>query len=67
MEPRIADTFTDSLARLPAQEQKSVKVSAMDLQMSPVSTGLHFHRIEKSKDKNFWSIRVNGDLRIIVH
>jgi plasmid maintenance system killer protein len=67
MEFRIADTFTDSLARLAAQEQKAVKISAMDLQMNPVSTGLQFHRIEKSKDRNFWSIRVNSDLRIIVH
>lgn len=67
MEFRIADTFTDALARLPAQEQKAVKVSAMDLQMNPVSTGLQLHRIDKSKDKNFWSVRVNSDLRIIVH
>jgi mRNA-degrading endonuclease RelE of RelBE toxin-antitoxin system len=67
MEFRIADTFTDALARLPAQEQKAVKVSAMDLQMNPVSTGLQLHRIDKSKDKNFWSVRVNSDLRLIVH
>ena len=44
-----------------------MKVSAMDLQMNPVSTGLQFHRIDKSKDRNFWSIRVNSDLRMIVH
>ena len=29
--------------------------------------GLQFHRIDKSKDPNFWSIRVNADIRIIVH
>jgi superfamily I DNA/RNA helicase len=67
MEFRIADTFTDALARLPAQDQKAVKTSAFDLQMNPVSTGLQFHRIDKSKDKNFWSVRVNRDIRIIVH
>ena len=28
---------------------------------------MSFHRIDKSKDPNFWSIRVNADIRIIVH
>jgi hypothetical protein len=32
---RIADTFTDSLARLTGDEQKSVKTTAFDLQMDP--------------------------------
>jgi hypothetical protein len=64
---RIADTFADALARLPAHEQKAAKTSAFDLQMNPAAPGLQFHRIDKSKDPNFWSIRVNRDLRIIVH
>lgn len=63
----IADTFTDALARLPAQDQKAAKTSAFDLQLDPSSPGLQFHRIDKSKDPNFWSMRVNRDLRIIVH
>lgn len=67
MEFRIADSFTDALARLPTQDQKAVKISALDLQLNPVSTGLQFHRIDKSKDPNFWSVRVNRDIRIIVH
>jgi hypothetical protein len=64
---RIADTFTDSLTRLNGQEQKTVKTTAFDLQMDPSSPGLHFHRIDKSKDANFWSLRVSRDLRIVVH
>ncbi len=67
MDFRIADTFTDALARLPAQEQKAAKTSAFDLQLDPSSPGLQFHRIDKSKDPNFWSMRVSRDLRIIVH
>lgn len=67
MEFRIADTFTDALARLTAQEQKAAKTSAFDLQMDVSAPGLQFHRIDKSKDPNFWSIRVSRDLRIIVH
>src|ERR1700722_18573495 len=67
MEFRIADTFTDSLARLSGDEQKGVKMAAFDLQMNPTAGGLQMHRVEKSKDKNFWSARMNLDLRLIVH
>jgi hypothetical protein len=35
MEFRIADTFTDSLARLTSEEQKAVKTTAFNLQMNP--------------------------------
>ena len=34
MEFRIADTFTESLARLTSEEQKAVKTTAFDLQLS---------------------------------
>lgn len=64
---RIADTFTDSLARLTGEEQKAVKMTAFDLQLNPVSPGMRFHRLDKAKDKNFWSVRASGDLRLIVH
>ena len=67
MDFRIADTFTDSLARLPAAEQKAVKVSVLDLQLDPSAPGLQMHRIDKSKDANFWSARVNRDIRLILH
>jgi hypothetical protein len=67
MDFRIADTFTDALARLPAAEQKAVKVSVLDLQLDPTAPGLQMHRIDKSKDANFWSVRVSRDLRLILH
>jgi hypothetical protein len=67
MQFHLASTFVDSLARLPAQDQKAVKASALDLQLDPSSPGLQFHRIERSKDSNFWSVRVNRDIRIIIH
>src|SRR5580693_8215805 len=67
MEFRIADTFTDSLTRLTREEQKAVKTAAFDLQLNPASPGLNFHRLDKAKDKNFWSVRVGGDIRLIVH
>jgi mRNA-degrading endonuclease RelE of RelBE toxin-antitoxin system len=67
MEFRIADTFTDSLARLTAQEQKVVKTTAFDLQMDPSAPGLSFHKLDRARDPNFWSVRVNADIRLIVH
>ncbi len=67
MEFRIADTFTGSLARLAAQEQKAAKIAAFDLQANPDSPGLRFHKLDRAKDRNFWSVRVGGDLRLIVH
>jgi hypothetical protein len=63
----IADTFTDSLARLTGDEQKAVKTTAFDLQMDPSAPGLSFHKLDKAKDKRFWSVRVNSDIRLIVH
>jgi superfamily I DNA/RNA helicase len=67
MEFRIADTFTESLARLTGDEQKAVKTTAFDLQLNPASPGMNFHKLAKSRDKAFWSVRVNQDIRLIVH
>jgi mRNA-degrading endonuclease RelE of RelBE toxin-antitoxin system len=67
MEFRIADTFTDSLARLTGEEQKAVKTTAFDLQINPANPGISFHKLDKAKDKNFWSVRVSSDIRLIVH
>src|ERR1700732_1852192 len=67
MEFRIADTFTDSLSRLTGEEQKAVKTTAFDLQLNPAHLGMKFHKLDKAKDKNFWSVRVSSDIRLIVH
>lgn len=63
----IANTFTDSLAKLTGDEQKAAKTTAFDLQTNPSKPGLSFHRIDNSRDPNFWSVRVSRDVRIIVH
>ncbi|MGQ0525250.1 MAG: UvrD-helicase domain-containing protein [Betaproteobacteria bacterium] len=67
MDFRIADTFTDSLARLTGDEQKLVKTTAFDLQLNPANPGMQFHRLDRPRDKNFWSMRVGSDIRLIVH
>jgi mRNA-degrading endonuclease RelE of RelBE toxin-antitoxin system len=67
MDFRIADTFTASLARLTGDEQKAVKTTAFDLQLNPANPGMKFHKLGKARDKNFWSVRVSADVRLIVH
>lgn len=64
---RIADTFTASLQKLDGQSKKAAKTTAFDLQLDPSHPGLNFHRLDQAKDDNFWSVRVNRDVRLIVH
>ena len=67
MEFRIADTFTASLTRLTGDEQKTAKTTAFDLQLNPTNPRFNFHQLENTRDKNFWSVRVSRDIRLIVH
>ena len=67
MQFRIADTFTGSLSKLNNDEQKAIKTTAFDLQLNPANPGMQLHKIERAKDPNFWSVRVNRDIRLIVH
>ena len=67
MEFRIADTFTESLAKLTGEEQKAAKTTAFDLQLNPAQPGMKFHRVDGARDRNFWSVRVGRGVRMIVH
>ena len=67
MNLRIADSFVQSLTRLSADDQKAVKTTVFDLQVNPAHPGLKFHRIDRSKDPDFWSVRASSDVRIVVH
>ena len=67
MQFRIANTFTDSLARLTTQEQSATKITVFDLQANPDLGGLGVHPIQAAKDRDFRSARVNQDVRIILH
>ena len=67
MQFRIADTLTDSLAKLTGDEQKAAKTTAFDLQLDPSGAGHSFHKLDRAKDRNFWSVRVSRDIRLIVH
>ena len=64
---RIANSFPKALDSLKAQEQKAAKITVYDLQQNPAAPGLRFHRVAGSRDPHFWSVRVNNDIRVIVH
>ncbi len=63
----IASTFQDSLVRLQPGEQSAAKIAAIEMQMNPAHPGLQMHRLDRAKDRNFWSARVSDDLRLILH
>lgn len=64
----IADTFTKSLARLDEKARAAVKLATFDFQLDPSVPGFRLHRLgPAARDRGFWSLRVNRDLRIIVH
>jgi len=67
MTHRIADTFYDAIGKLTAQEQKAVKTTVFDFQMDPSLPGLSMHRVDRARDPNFWTARVNRDIRMVVH
>lgn len=60
-----ASTFSDTLARLSANEQKQVKVATVDLMLDPKGRGLSLHRVDSSP--GFWTARVSQDIRIVLH
>ncbi len=63
----ISDSFTNSIQSLDVQNQGIVKQAAFDFQINPEHPSFQLHRIERSKEKHFWSFRVNRDIRIIVY
>jgi len=50
MEFRIADTFTDSLAKLTGEDKKQSKPLRLNLQMTRQS-GMSFHRLDKRRTR----------------
>jgi len=67
MQYLLADSFQTSLDKLNAEEQKAAKLATFELQINPVNPGLHCHRLDNIKDKNFWSARASRDIRLIFH
>src|SRR5258708_39427294 len=62
----LANRFHRSLDRLTNAEQAAAKTVVFDYMADPSRPGLSLHRVDKARDKGFWTIRVNRDLRIVV-
>src|SRR5262245_35622270 len=62
----LANTFHRSLGRLTAMEQAEAKQVVFDYMTDPGRPGLSLHRVDRARDRRFWTIRVNRDLRIVV-
>lgn len=63
----LANTFHRSLDRLTNAEQMATKTVVFDYMADPSRPGLSLHRVDRAKDKGFWTIRVSRDLRIVVY
>src|SRR5260370_26066856 len=62
----LAVTFNRSLDRLTASEQALAKQIVFDYMADPTRPSLSLHRVDRARDKRFWTIRANRDLRIVV-
>jgi hypothetical protein len=63
----LANTFHRSLDRLTNAEQAAAKTVVFDYMADQSRPGLSLHRVDKARDKGFWTIRINRDLRIVVY
>jgi len=63
----ISETFTDSLARLTGEEQKAVKTTAFDLQLSTnhqllaTAPGMSFRKFDRARQERRVSTGTTGD------
>ena len=63
----IAKTFTKALEDLDSRSRAQVEQAAFRFAMNPANPGFQFHKLDRARDPNFWSFRINQDLRGIVH
>jgi hypothetical protein len=57
MQVRIADTFTSSLAPANRRGAKGRQDNRLRLAAEPGEYGQSFHKLDKARDKSFWSVR----------
>jgi len=67
MKVHLRDTFLASLSCLEGRAAAAAKRAAFDLLASTARPGLRLHRLVHAVDRGLWSVRVNRELRIIVH
>ncbi len=60
-------TFQESLTKLEAGEQRAINKAVLKLYKNPEQPGLNLEKLHQARDKNFHSIRVGLDIRVIFH
>ena len=64
MKLAFSETFLESLAALDSQEQNIARANLFDFLETPNAPGF---RLERIKSQEFWSARINKDLRFILY
>jgi hypothetical protein len=60
-----SSTFTDALGRLTQSEAGASTLAALRLADAEAGKGLSLHRVDSAP--GFWTVRVNRDIRIVLH
>lgn len=63
----FTEPFTDSLSKLTVDEQKLIKIKVFEYQLDPTNSNLKFKQLKKAKDSNLRRLKVDDDMRIILH
>lgn len=63
----VANTFYKSKEKLSTSEARRVDAFIQKIESNRESNSLGLEKIKKSSDPNYWSARVNKDLRVILH
>jgi len=62
----MADTFVESLLRVPRKAAKKVQKTVATLRTNPAAPGLHYEPIQHAPDPELHSVRVGDDYRAIL-
>ena len=62
----LAQDFLANLAKIPSGVQSKVLRWALNFQSNPMATGINYEKINKARDKNLRSVRIDQDWRGIV-
>jgi len=62
----VADSFLDSLAKLPKKTQKKVREFLVKFQRNPMASGLNYEKLDQAADDKVRSLRIDQSYRAIV-
>ena len=63
----LSNDFLKSFSRLPAQQQKKVRAFIEKFKKDPMSPGINYEKIQRFRDPNLRSVRIDQAYRGIVH